>query len=305
MINVSCKAGKRDRTRPRRTLREQWLNCLTELREVYELEVGKDPEEYVPLLSSRLNEWRAHSVKQMREYLSVIPEDDPIRCPISLFGTLGLGRIETAHTSALAWLLHPAQQHGLKSYLLDALLVHVAKSTGHRNVVVQEMLSEHRLDLSGKSLGRLDVFGTGTWITSDGVPGNWLLAIEAKIDAMEGDKQLERYNDWIDTFYCDNWETFRIFLTHEGRCPEANVTNWIPMSFLDLVRVFREPYSQLRDRVGFQFLRFYLTGVLKEICRWKVPVAAPESCDDPYGVVTYLKAIHRSSRGERIHDPVG
>jgi hypothetical protein len=201
-------------------------------------------------------------------------------------------------------LLDPTRQHGFGTRLLGALLGHLAKSLDYTDISVQEVLAEHRLLLSGKSLGRLDVFGTGTWTTSTGATGNWLLAIEAKIDAGEGDNQLERYDEWINAHSAGR-EVFRVFLTPSGRGSGAEGTDWLPMSYLDLVRVFRKQYPQLRDRHGFHFLRYYLTGFLKDICRWNVPVAVPDTCDDPYGMVSYLKTVHSSNRGERTHDSAG
>lgn len=282
----------------RLTIRARWLRFLTHLKAVYDSEADADPEEYLPLLASRFNAWRSQSLRRMQEYLASLPEDDPLRCPVSLFGALGLGRVEQAHTNALAWLLDPRQSHDLKTCLLNTLLGRVAYSTPPSNVNVHEMRSEYPLFLYDKRLGRIDVYGTGTWITGDRMPSSWLLAIEAKIDAREGDGQLERYDKWIEARRGNRYAV-KVFLTPEGRQPEAAVTGWVPLSFLELVRIFREPYPQLRDRCGFHLLRFYLTGILKDICRWKIPVGGTDCCDDPYGIVDYLKTVRSSNQGER------
>lgn len=285
------------------TIKARRLAFLARLKEVYESEVGADPEEYLPLLASRFNEWRSQALHRAQEQLASLPEDDPLRCPMSLFGTLGLGRLEQAHTSALAWLLDPQQSHGLKTTLIDALLTHSADSTSVSKVYVHEMQSEYPLLLNKKHFGRIDIYGTGTWKGDEEMPGNWLLAIEAKIDAREGDGQLESYDRWIEAQQ-GNRHPIKVFLTPEGRPPEAAVTGWVSLSFLELVRIFRNPYSQLRDRPGFHLLRFYLTGILKDICRWKLPVEVTGCCDDIYGVVDYLKIVRSSSQGER-HGSVG
>jgi hypothetical protein len=165
----------------RQTIKGKRLTFLAHLKEVYESEVGVDPEEYLPLLASRFNEWRSQSRHRAHEQLAALPEDDPLLCPMSLFGTLGLARLEQAHTSTLAWLLDPQQAHGLKTSLLDALLAHGADSTPVGKVHVHEMQSEYPLFLHDKHLGRIDVYGTGTWSMDDEMPESWLLAIEAKI----------------------------------------------------------------------------------------------------------------------------
>jgi hypothetical protein len=267
---------------------------LADLHAVCQAEGTKDPEDFLPILAVRLAECRNHNVQLMREHLTSLPDDDPLRCPISLFGTLGLGRLETAHSSALAWLLDPRRAHGLGTNLVEALLGYLAKSKADGNLVVDNMLSEHRVDLGSKSLGRMDIFGTGRWTAPNGSPGTWLLAIEAKIDASEGERQLDRYDRWIDA-HRGNRAIFRVYLTPEGRRAESEGTDWTPLSFLDLVRVFRGPYIRLRQKPGFHFLRYYLTGILMDICRWELPVGAPESCEDPYGFVDYLKTVRTSN----------
>jgi hypothetical protein len=287
----------------RTSTRASQARFQADLRAVYESEKDEDPEDHLPLLAARLNEWRSHRLARIKEYLSKLPEDDPLRCPIGLFGTLGLGRVETAHTNALAWLLHPAHGHGLDTCLIQALLDHLAAPKSYAKVTVQTMEKEYPLVLSGKELGRIDVYGTGSWTTSTGVQANWLLAIEAKIDAGEGDKQLQRYDEWINA-HRGNREVFRVFLTPDGRPPEADIPHWTRLSFHQLACVFRKPYLQLRDRPGFHFLRFYLTGVLRDICGWNIPAGNPESCDDP-SIVAYLKVICSFSQGEPTCDRIG
>jgi hypothetical protein len=65
-------------------------------------------------------------------------------------------------------------------------------------------------------------------------------------------------------------------------------------------RIFRAVYGGLRDKPGFHFLRFYLAGVLQDICGWprKITADAP----DPYAVASYLKAVHDSHSEGASHD---
>jgi hypothetical protein len=84
-----------------------------------------DAESDLDELAGQFSDWRAAKRKQIRALLSSLPEDDPIRCPISLLGTLDFGRLETAHTRTLAWLLDPGREHGFGAHLLRSLLAHV------------------------------------------------------------------------------------------------------------------------------------------------------------------------------------
>src|SRR5262245_8400373 len=71
-------------------------------------------------LGQHLQQLRVKTQSQLRALLDGLPEDDPIFCPVSLFGTIDLGRLETAHTRTLAWLFDPQGEHGFGKTLLAA-----------------------------------------------------------------------------------------------------------------------------------------------------------------------------------------
>lgn len=232
-------------------------------------------------LASRFRDWRQTTEVFMQSRLEKLPSDDPLRCPISLFGTLDFGRLETAHTRALAWLLDPKREHGFGLTLVRAILDHLGDK---RNFSVNRVMSEH--PIQG---GRIDVLAEGTW-TSDG--RGWVLLIEAKIDAGEGQDQLRRYENWLQS-YAVAPDRFRIFLTPNGDAPEFPEDDWVPLSYSQLVRVFRSAYDELRDTAGFHFLRFYLAGVLQDVCHWPRELRGPVA--DPYAVADYLRTLDNST----------
>ena len=80
-------------------------------------------------LEESLTSWRDHNQRLLSDYLARLPADDPLLNPVSLFGTLDYGRLETAHTRALAWLLGD-REHGFGFRLLEALLAHLGLGTG-------------------------------------------------------------------------------------------------------------------------------------------------------------------------------
>ena len=119
---------------------------------------------------------------------------------------------------------------------------------------------------------------------------SWLLVIEAKIDAEEDEEQLSQYDDWIERYYPRPTEVIRVFLTPDGREPQtsSDSAEWEVLKFVDLAAVFRR-VSGLQDRPGYHFLRYYLTGVLRDICRLPVPISS--DCENPYAAVDYLKSV--------------
>ncbi len=171
-----------------------------------------------------LTEWRQRRQQLLQQYLSGLPADDPLREPVSLFGTIDYGRLETAHTRALAWLLN-AREHGFGFELLDALLEHI--SGRQLRVVRADVQSEFPVSCrtAANKTGRLDVLIDYEWHDGSQTKASGCVVIEAKIDAEEGDEQLAFYDDWIERNRADR-EVFRLFLTPNGREPQSHSAHW-------------------------------------------------------------------------------
>ncbi|HZZ79083.1 MAG TPA: PD-(D/E)XK nuclease family protein [Gemmataceae bacterium] len=239
-------------------------------------------------LADRFDAWRAQIKNQLATFFAQLPADDPLRCPISLFGVMQHGRVETAHTAVLAWFLDPRKEHGFEDSVLRSLLEHLIDIAETDSIVVEKLHSEYPIED-----GRLDVVIQGRLNRAEGNSSKWLVLIEAKIDAAESDRQLRKYDRWVQKV-SHGREVFRIFLTPDGRPAESSEEDWIPMSFLELACVVRKKYGALTDRAGYHFLRHYLAGILKDICHWDLPIHGPDKCVDPYNFVDYLKTVHAS-----------
>lgn len=279
------------------TLRQQPLaaSFLLDLKRVYDtLPLASD--ENLRFLADRFEEWRRKTNEFVRAHLAELDKNDPLLCPISLFRPRGYGRLETAHTRTLAWLLDPKGEHGFGTTLLAALLRHLSHNDCSKSLQVERVKPEYAIDGSDAK-GRLDVLAQGTW--EDGERAGWVLVIEAKVDAWEGEDQLQKYEEWLRS-NAGRREVFRVFLTPEGRPSEPGVEEWESISFLELVRIFRAVYSGLRETPGFHFLRFYLAGVLQDICG--LPRDVTDGSADPYAIASYLKRVHESRSEGASHD---
>ena len=240
-------------------------------------------------LAEDLKTWRSHHQRLLQQYLDKLRCDDPLLGPVSLFRTMDYGRLETAHTRTLAWMLDK-QEHGFGSQLLEALLCHLLKGRRIRLTDVDQVESEYPVDYGGPArteAGRIDILAKGRWEDEMGKKVSWLLVIEAKIDAEEGEEQLSQYDDWLER-YPQPTKVLRVFLTPNGRAPRTSSAEWQVLSFVDLASVVRR-VSGLRDRPGYHFLRYYLTGVLQDICG--CPASISSDCKNPYAVVDYLKSV--------------
>lgn len=260
---------------------------LSDLKQVYDtLPVASD--DNLRFLADRFEEWRRRTKEFMRTHLTELDKDDPLICRISLFRTMDYERLETAHTRTLAWLLDPKGEHGFGTRLLAALLRRLSNQDCSTSLKVKHVESEYPIDDSN-ARGRLDVLAEGAW--EDGEQGGWVLVIEAKVDAREGEDQLQKYEGWLRSIATGR-DVFRVFLTPNGRPPETGTEEWESFSFLKLVQIFRAVYSDLRETPGFHFLRFYLAGVLQDICGF--PRDVRDGTADPYAIASYLKRIHES-----------
>src|SRR3989442_10285006 len=89
-------------------------------------------------MAEDLNTWRSDYQRLLRQYLARLPCDDPLLGQVSLFATMDYGRLETAHTRALAWMLDN-QEHGFGNQLLEALLRHLLKDRQIRLTHVEQV----------------------------------------------------------------------------------------------------------------------------------------------------------------------
>jgi hypothetical protein len=203
---------------------------------------------------------------------------------------MGLGRLEVAHTRTLAWLLDPKREHGFRDTLLQALCRHVRNSDevlrlGVKNVHVERF---HR-NIDEDGAGRTDIWIEGSWTEPNSKP--WLIVIEAKIDSPLGSRQLERYDKEIDTWREDHnvrrKDVHRILLTTHHTLPDGTGKDWIPLSFVELARLFVTTSQSLRHEAGYEFFRLYLAGVLKNIL--DLPIGRDKVQKDPYRLLEFLR----------------
>jgi PD-(D/E)XK nuclease superfamily len=248
------------------------------------------PRRFLPLLSSRFAKWRMDAESQIDGFLKSLPKDDPLNCAISLFGTLDFGRHERAHTKTLAWLLDPSKaEHGFGPTLLKSLLRSLeCEFLAQFDFDSVSVEAEKLLDQEN----RIDVFVEGRFRDEAGIAKKCYLVIEAKVDALEGEEQISRYDEWIDVQLAPS-PVIRVFLTPDRRVPiSTNMPEaWKAVSFMDLAILFRKELVHLQDKAGYHFLRHYLTGIFKDIYHWKLPIRNPKECVDPYGFLAYVTAV--------------
>jgi len=126
-----------------------------------------------------------------------------------------------------------------------------------------------------------------------------MLVIEAKVDAFESDRQLHIYDKWFANIPKETTRVDRVFLTPDGRTPNTSKERWAALSFLQVACAFRRAYPKLKSTPGYDFLRYYISGVLKDICGLSLPMIDAAKHADPYSCKKYLQSV-RASNGESL-----
>ncbi|WP_295390102.1 PD-(D/E)XK nuclease family protein [uncultured Thiodictyon sp.] len=237
------------------------------------------------------------SLKERIEELSEQDPDNPCFGHVSLFGSMDLGRWETAHTNFLAWLFDPNQPHGFGSSIIAAVLNGLDDDNADFNqegIRVINSCSEHYVS-DAETSGRIDVWVEGRIAVSK-IP--WLLVIEAKIEASLGDGQLKKYDSRITQWKTGkpNARVFKLLLTHDLNSDDyADRSGWKIWDYQKLVSIIWSSGRHHVDAPGYHLLRYYLTGVLSDVIGWKLPLT--QDTEDPYNALIYSSAL----MGERGH----
>ena len=205
--------------------------------------------------SSEVGQWR-------RDFDEMSVQQDRLRAAgkwiggaCDLLSIIGRGRRETYHSAILAWLLNPSGRHGLGTSFLRALLVEAQVPGGIADDGL--VAAVPAIEVEGGT-SRADII-----VRSPGLH----VVIEVKVDAREGDEQLQRlYND-----HASPSASF-IFLTPRGRPPSSC-----------------EPgIAELWARLSFRTVKAALEQVLAD----RTHLAA-ESSHDSSGAINYLLTLKK------------
>jgi hypothetical protein len=104
---------------------------------------------------------------------------------LNVWAAAGLGRKETRNTEVLAWWLDPRGSHGLGAAFLSPFLAHVLDQPPGENELSKAFVRTE-LQPHGDDADRIDI--------AIDLP-SFMVWIEAKIDAGEGHRQMQRYGE--------------------------------------------------------------------------------------------------------------
>ncbi len=201
----------------------------------------------------------------------------------NIFNMLNVGGRETIHSRFLGYLLDPNQTHGLGTGFLESFLLCLddyiepsPQSAGNVNIQPSVNIAKLDLDMSivkcewpGKQQRRIDVVTVIPY--KESTEGRLVLAIECKVNALQGDSQLKNYNaDLKDAFQEEKGSTtiLHIFLTRYEESPADGCENWHNVLWQDLVNNALRVTKQKNPLALSQKLNFLISDYMNVILSW-------------------------------------
>lgn len=133
----------------------------------------------------------------------------------NVFSALGLDRRENYHSRFLAYLLNEHSDHAQGVFFLERFLhlLWAMNPNFPRSIIVHEGASRVQPEQYANHHGRIDLV---IYLANHSV-----VAIENKIDHWEGEYQLPRYRNWLNSLRPGGRPKFLVFLTPDGREAES------------------------------------------------------------------------------------
>jgi len=183
---------------------------------------------------------------------------DPLNLTYGLFGTHDYGRLETAHTNFIAWLINPTADHGLGQSFIKIFL----ESAKIPNFVPGYVQGQKTFDG-----GRIDLF-------IESYDGKYAIVIEAKIDSKESKNQLNLYENFLKK---RNYEkSKKILLVPLDYCRIGGEEDWIELTWDNLAYTWRDVYKSLRKgHTCEHIISLYIAEIFKSILGWPIPFKEP------------------------------
>lgn len=179
---------------------------------------------------------------------------------INIFNILKIDNFEIRHSNMLAWLLNPNNMHGIGDKLLKKFLIYATRGT---NLKIMKNLTPIEVDLFNWDDVVVDREQNDIDILIVSEENKIVCAIENKTQSSEHDDQLNRYREFLQDKYGDDYKYVLIFLSPEG-VESSDSENWVSMRY-----------------------QFVLEELEKIVSIYKIPEKAKLYIDD------YIQAIRR------------
>lgn len=209
----------------------------------------------VKSVENLLEKFKQNAIEKFEKLKEDKEYPTPVNCPVSLFGTIESGCKETAYTRALAYLLDHNETHGFGKDIFVAFCKKIrfqAKSADYdvnAELWNQDKNNRYDIRISGKR-------------TRGTANPDFLIAIEAKINAGFGKDQLKRYDKDLKN-KTDN--LMKICLTKEEIDEDDLPKEWISLAWKDIATLLWEAIKGQKDKAGYEYVRYYISSIYQDI----------------------------------------
>lgn len=166
--------------------------------------------------------------------------------PLGLARAFGIARVEPHNSNLLATLLDPSRHRGAEA-MLGVFLGKVAGQP-HLDDSFSTSLREIAEEPWEEVVVRREHFRIDVVVEISCTQRSVVIGIEHKIGAGEGDRQIARYQEALESFYPDDWLTVIVFLSPNGRDPatarDDGPVPWVALGYDVVLTAVREARSR-------------------------------------------------------------
>lgn len=178
-----------------------------------------------------------------------------------LLDPIGMSRQEIVHSQALAWFLDEQRSGGIGRRCLEAFRTIVE----NREIGTTRGDVPEAFDFGQKPSVATEVFvGLGDRVDIVLRSTSSIAFVEVKVDAPEGDRQLDRYAVALRGAAGSASNRWLVFLTVDPKSTTSTSFPYRHVSFVDIVRALI-PVASEQLTPGHQFLRMYLKAVARHL----------------------------------------
>jgi hypothetical protein len=166
----------------------------------------------------------------------------------NLFRILGCDRNEEVHSNILAWLLDPEESHGLGTQFLSTFMAWVFQKQVSIRMPIE--VTKNRQTAGD----RPDIVIRGY---------DWLMVLENKVDAAEGETQTLRYSErWKRLAAIQKRDPFFAFVSPHGS--SAKASEFVPVSYGMIREMIQNLYAVEHPNVLFAHLIDHIRDDLED-----------------------------------------
>jgi len=170
--------------------------------------------------------------------LKALSSHEALRKGLNIFAVAGIGRQEIKHSNVLAFFLDPSERHGLGDRFLRNMLRRALEKLPTLSPL--SPLEAELINLGGATVRR-EWKNIDLLILSE--EAKIAFAIENKIEAVESEHQLQKYEKSLSDF--PSYKSVCAYLTKDGS--EASSQRWSPISYQDVVACLDDARSETNE----------------------------------------------------------